>query len=704
LTPADHAGAGPLAAWGRFVAVHKRWVLGGWLVAAVVMAGFSVTTPRLLSPGNFNADIEAQRAIDLMRQQFPDRRLPAYIAVLHSDTVPATDPGFVAQAAAWHADIQRLARATGADAMVSDPVPGKDGHTAAIVMTSSQAPDTFVDFAKSARDVNHGGPATVYRGGLAAIYDAFLNDSENDLQTSERISLPVALLLLLLVFGGLVAAGLPVITGLATVTAAVALLGFVARVHTVSVFALNITTVVGLGLGIDYSFLVVNRFRDELRAGYSVNEAVGRTVRTAGLATAVSGGTVLIGFGALMLSNINVLWSLGLGGACVVGVSVLASLTLIPALLALFGHRVNRLALPYTQRTATARFWSALAHAVMRRPLLFIAASLAVTVVIALPALHLNQGVIGSESLPPGDPAVTAERLASDQFAISPYQPILVVARGVTDAAGAAAVKQQLIAVTGGNAVRSVADVSAAQAAQYLRPPYAIFEVAQTAADNDPATRDLLDRIRGTRWSNGVTALVGGEAAAYQDFLRLMAHDLPVIVAVVVGLTMLLLGIVFRSVVLPIKAVLMNMLSVGAGIGVLVWIFQEGHLASQLDVQAVGFIDATIPPIIFAAVFGLSMDYEVFLLSRVREEHLGGRDNTDAVATGVARTGQIVTSAALIMIVVFSSLALSHLSINKSFGITFAVAIFLDATVIRLFLVPAMMRVMGRVNWWPGGR
>jgi RND superfamily putative drug exporter len=482
------------------------------------------------------------------------------------------------------------------------------------------------------------------------------------------------------------------------------MLGFIARVHTVSVFALNITTVVGLGLGIDYSLLVVNRFRDELRAGYAVNEAVARTVGTAGLATAVSGGTVLIGFGALMLSNINVLWSLGLGGACVVGVSVLASLTLIPALLALFGHRVNRLALPYTRRTTTARFWSALAHSVMRRPFVFIAASLALMVVIALPTLHLNQGVIGSESLPPNDPAVTAERLASDQFAISPYQPILVVARGVSGATGAASVKQQLLTVTGGNAVRSVADVAPAQASQYLRSPYAVLEVEQTAPDNDPATRDLLDRIRGIHWNNGVSVLVGGEAAAYQDFLRLMAHDVPVIVAVVVGLTMLLLGIVFRSVVLPIKAVLMNMLSVGAGIGVLVWIFQDGHLASQLDIQAAGFIDATLPPIIFAAVFGLSMDYEVFLLSRVREEHLRGHDNADAVALGVARTGQIITSAALIMIVVFSSLALSHLSINKSFGVTFAVAIFLDATVIRLLLVPAMMRVMGRVNWWPGGR
>jgi len=197
---------------------------------------------------------------------------------------------------------------------------------------------------------------------------------------------------------------------------------------------------------------------------------------------------------------------------------------------------------------------------------------------------------------------------------------------------------------------------------------------------------------------------LGGEAPAYQDFLRVLSGDFPVIFVTVLGLTLVLLGLAFRSLALPIKAVLMNLLSIGAAMGVLTWVFQEGHLAAQLNFQAVGFVDATVPVIIFAALFGLSMDYEVFLLSRIREEWLSGRSNAGAVATGMERTGQIITSAALILVVVVSTLAFSHLSLNKGFGITFAVAVLLDATVIRLTLVPAMMRVLGNLNWWPQRR
>ena len=237
---------------------------------------------------------------------------------------------------------------------VQGPLIGRDGRTAGITLESNRDPDSFVSLGGRINAITVAGPAHAYAGGFAVVYDDFVVDSEHDLESAERISFPIALVLLLLVFGGVVAAGLPVLTGLATVTVAVALLGFVASMHTVSIFSLNVSSIIGIGLGIDYSLLVVNRFREEMRSGAEPAEAVATTVGTAGVATVVSGATVAIGFGALMLSGLNVLWSIGLGGALVVGCSVAASLTLIPALLAVFGHHIDRLTLPFTRDRDTA--------------------------------------------------------------------------------------------------------------------------------------------------------------------------------------------------------------------------------------------------------------------------------------------------------------------------------------------------------------
>src|SRR5438309_771585 len=281
---------------------------------------------------------------------------------------------------------------------------------------------------------------------------------------------------------------------------------------------------------------------------------------------------------------------------------------------------------------------------------------------------------------------------------------LLLVFSGVDSPARRAAMARAVRKATGGQPVRGPAEVPAQLAPLYLRGRYAVFEIQQPAADNDDRTHQWLDHLRSTSWPAGVKVELGGEAPAYQDFLRVLAGDFPVIFGTVLALTFLLLGLAFRSLALPIKAVLMNLLSIGAAMGVLTWVFQEGHFAGQLNFQAAGFVDATVPVIIFAGLFGLSMDYEVFLLSRVREEWLRGRSNAVAVATGMERTGQIITSAALILVVVVSTLAFSHLSLNKGFGVTFAVAVLLDATVIRLTLVPAMMRVLGNLNWWPQRR
>ena len=689
-------------AFGGFVARHHRWFLGAWIVLFGVMAYFSIGTTRLLSPSGFSADTEATRGADILRAQFPNRRGPVLYAVFYSDTVPVRDPSFQAQLQAWQAEMQT--EVGHSNAVVLGPVPGRDGRTAALFVDSNDTPDRFIDLARRIQAFHGSGPARVYLGGAGPVYNTFLADSEADLRRSEIYSAPIAIVLLLLVFGGLVAGALPVITGLATVTTAIAVLGFVARAHTVSVFALNVSSVIGLGLGIDYSLLVTNRFREELRSSATVEQAVATTAATAGVATVISGGTVMIGFGALLLAHLNVLWSMGLGGVIVVATSVLASLTLIPALLMLFGRHIDRLSLPLTRGRDTRRFWHGLASSVMRRPFVFIAFVLVVVLGLALPARSFYPGVVGAESLPPGDQSFSADRLLRDQFGFAPHSPVLVVARGIDTRQEADSLETSLRTVAGTQPVLGPMDVPAQSAADYMQAGYAVYEIVQPAGDNDRATHALLDRLRATPRPPGVTILLTGEAPAYQDFLNVLLNDFPKIFVVVLGLTLLLLLVSFRSVALPVKAVLMNLLSVGAAIGILTWAFQQGHLAGPLDFKAVGFIDAIVPVVIFCGLFGLSMDYEVFLLSRIREEYLAGKDNTAAVAAGMERTGQIITSAALILVAVLGTLLLSSLMLNKALGVTFAAAILLDATLIRLLLVPAMMQVLGNLNWWPGVR
>src|SRR6266487_2995596 len=291
----DHERSNPLAtSWGGLVARGRWIVVGAWLLLFFGLAFVASGTSRLLSPAGFEADTEATQVADVLRQQFPERRGAVLVVVFQSDGTPAGDPAYRAQVAAWRADLARLVR--GGSGAVEEPITGRDGRTTALVVDSNETPDHFIELGRQASRISHPGPARTLVGGVGASYNSFVEESEQDLQQAERTSVPIALVLLLLVFGGVVAGLLPVLTGIATVTVAVAALGAVARLHTVSVFSLNVTSVVGLGLGIDYSLLIVNRFREELRRGRDLQEAVAVTVGTAGVATVVSGGTVAIGF------------------------------------------------------------------------------------------------------------------------------------------------------------------------------------------------------------------------------------------------------------------------------------------------------------------------------------------------------------------------------------------------------------------------
>lgn len=686
--------------WGAFVARRRFFVLGVWLVAVVALGVLATTTAQHLSPAGFQTGTPASATADTVARVFPQRTSPVVMVVFSSPSTPFTDPAYQRQIAAWEQSLQTLVREQHAG-MTVQPVPGKDGRTYGLFVVTNRNAANYVGLASQVQAIHHPGPAQIYIGGLAPVYNSFIQDSEQGVARSEEYSLPIALVLLLLVFGGVVAGLLPVITGFCTVSVAIGVVGLIARTQEVSIFALNVSTILGLGLGIDYSLLVVNRFREELRAGTERSQAVATTVATAGVATLISGSTVAIGFGALMLSRLNVVWSIGLGGVVVVAISVVSSLTLIPALLALFGGAVDRLALPFVRGRDTRPFWHGLASLVMRRPAVWIIAVLCVIAVLVFPARNLLLGVEGVESLPPSADPVTAQRLAQQHLGVPVHAPTLVVVHGVHTLGEAEYMQARIEAVSGGRPVTGPASVPPQAWDLYLRDGYAIFTLTQPAADNSPVTHAWLNRLRTAQTPPGVTLQVTGEAAIYQDYLAALTSDFPKILLAVLAGTLVLLGLAFRSVLLPIKAVLMNLLSVGAALGVLTWGFQEGHFASVLDFQPVGFVDATLPVIIFAALFGISMDYEVFLLSRIREEWAAGASNTRAVAVGMERTGQIITSAALILVAVSSTLALASLTLDKALGVSFAVAIVVDATLIRLLLVPALMRVLGDLNWWP---
>jgi len=686
--------------WGAFVARRPFSVLAVWVVAVVAFGLAATTTAQHLSAAGFQADTPASATASTVARVFPGRTSPVVMVVFSSRTAPVSDPAYQRQIAAWRESLDQIDRSQHAG-LTLEEVPGRNGRTYGLFLVSNRDASDYEGLAAQVQDIHHPGPAATSVGGLATVYNATIQDSERGVARSEEYSLPVALLLLLLVFGGVVAGLLPVITGLSTVSVAIGLLGLVARGHDVSVFALNVTTILGLGLGIDYSLLIVNRFREELRAGAERREAVATTMATAGMATLLSGATVAIGFGALMLSRLNVVWSIGLGGVIVVAISVLASLTLIPALLAVFGGAVDRLALPLVRGRDTRRFWHGLASLVMRRPALWIVAVLCVVAVPALPARNLLLGVAGVESLPPSAGSVTAQTLAQVQLGVPRYEPTLVVVHGVDTVGQAASVQTRIEAVSGGSPVTGPASVPPQELSLYFRDGYAIYTLTQPAADNAPRTHDWLNRLRTASMPAGATLQLTGEAATDQDYAAALTSDLPKILITVLAATLVLLGLAFRSVLLPIKAVLMNLLSVAAAMGVLTWGFQYGHLSGPLDFQTVGFLDVAVPVIVFAGLFGISMDYEVFLLSRIREAWAAGASNPVAVAAGMERTGRIITSAALILVTVFSTLGLASLTLDKALGVSFAVAILIDATLIRLLLVPALMRVLGDLNWWP---
>ncbi len=510
---------------------------------------------------------------------------------------------------------------------------------------------------------------------------------------AEGIGLLAALIILVILFGSLLAASLPVVIAVFAVGSTLGLIIFASHVATIADFTPPLMMLVGLGVGIDYALLIFSRFRSELAAGADNLTAARKALDTAGRTVFFAGCTVIVALLGLVVLGLGSLQGVAVAVALTVLLTMLASLTLLPALLTIAGARIERRVRKRIEKRGVrpeGRLWARWTAAVQRHAWLSTLVPLAALIALTVPASNLHLGFAD----PGTDPATSTTRQAYDLLAegFGPgfNGPLIIVVAG--DRAAATAAQQTL---SGTEGVTLTSPPSTAEDGGI-----STILVFPATAPQDEATSDLVNHIRDdvlppVADSTGATFLVGGSQAAAEDFADAVANRLPIFVLVVVGLSMLLLLLVFRSILIPIKAAVLNLLSVGASMGVLTLVFQEGNLGVQP-----GPIEAYVPVMIFAIVFGLSMDYEVFLLARMHEEWERGHDAAKAIRQGIATTGQVVTAAAAIMIVVFGAFMLSNTRMLEQFGLGLAVAVFLDAVVIRCLLLPAIMQLFGRGAWW----
>jgi putative drug exporter of the RND superfamily len=706
----------PLERYGRLVARRRRIVLLLFALGLAVSGVLgSQLFDRLQSQGFDDPGSDSAAASTALADDFGVRDPVAVLAVEAS--VGVDDPAAVRAATTLVADLVAEPAVTDVVSYWTsgrpDALRGDDGRTAQVLVFADAS--TAEDEEALAADLleNHGGTVdglVVHVGGGAAVGNALNETITEDLARAESIAVPVTLVLLLLVFGSVVSAGLPFSVAGGAILGSFLAVWLVSLATDVSVFALNLITGLGLGLGIDYALLVVNRFREELAAGRDTEDAVGRTVATAGRTVIVSGVTVAAVLGALLLFPQYFLRSFGYAGIAVTLIAVVTALTALPALLAMLGPRVDRLRVRRGRLApADEGGWSRVARLVMRRPWPVLVGVLALLGVLASPALSVSFGQVDHRALPQDVPAAEASRILAERFDGQEASPVDVV---LADAAGApaqvAAYAAELSLLPGVTRVTTPTEVVVEGDAVAPNPEPGSFVAVDdvrlsVVADVEPTTRegsDLVDHVRAVD-APGTQTLVGGAAAEFTDTQQAMVDMAPLVLLWVAAATLLVLFLYTGSVVLPVKAVLLNVISLGAMLGVLVWVFQNGNLSWLVGAFVLtGSLDTAMIVLIAIVAFALSMDYEVFLLSRIKEEHDAGRDTTTAVALGLQRSGRIITYAALLLSVVFASFVTSGVTNIKQLGFGVALAILVDATIVRGLLVPAFMRLAGRWNWW----
>ncbi|THV43257.1 MMPL family transporter [Glycomyces buryatensis] len=625
------------------------------------------------------------------------------IVLYTSPDQTADDESFAAAVTSAEAEIEAFPEVDDVVSYYDTDLPSfvsEDGHATYLAVSlaggsSDEAlGDAFAAIEEDLREAGDTGDLEVTLGGGAAVFADLNEQVQEDLEIAEMISMPILLVIMVIVFGALVAASLPLLVGGMSILGGFAVTRVITEFTDVSVFAANVITIIGLGMSIDYSLFVLRRFREELAAGRDKRAAVMNTVATAGRTVMVSGLIIVLSMVGLLLVDVPFLHGIAYGVMSAVGVAMIAALVALPAMLYLLGHRVDKGRLPWAKNRrpkTDAGFWHGLAAGVMRRPVLVVIPVLAGLAILATPIFDMQFGGVDERDMPAdAESRVVTETVAAD-FPGGDAETFDVMVSG----GGEAQAAETTAEIEGLDLVEDVTPVDQSGDAVLL----------QVAYDADPFSseaRELIEQVRDLDAGSAELYVTGG-ASDRVDMLDAIADGLPYMLGYIVIVTMVVLFLAFGSIVLPIKAVLMNGVSLAAALGVVVWIFGEGHLHEFLDFTPSGYIDPSNILLMVALLFALSTDYEVFLLSRVREEWDRGADNRTAVMRGMQQTGSIITAAAAILIVVVGAFAFGGITFMKMIGLGMAVAILLDATVVRMLLVPATMRLLGSANWWVPG-
>jgi RND superfamily putative drug exporter len=729
------------ARWGRFV-YRFRWAT---LIASAVLLGLSIaaifTGGTLADNGGFGADLLAGKAAKLIASEIHPQGAAArggssFTLIFSSPSLAADDPAFQKAVEGAVTPLNSDLRVTTVTTPYSVPAGqkgaliSKDSHKALVVVGLRDDSRKAQSYISQVVGEVSPGPLNVVATGQVPINQAFNKSLENDLNRAEVVALPVTLLLLVLIFASIVAAVLPVGVGLLAIAGGVGGTLFLAHFTDVSQYAMNVVTLIGLAVAIDYSLFIVNRFRDELAAGASREDAIATSMSTAGRAITFSGLTVAIGLSAMLFYQGTFLASMGAGGAIVVAMAVVYGLTFLPALLSVLGGRVDRLRLPFlgARKPAGTGAWHSMAVWVMRRPLWVLIPALAILVIAGTPFLQLRLAQGGVDQLPPSNQArqgydtLVKDFPGQDQTTIEAVvyypdsSPLTADHVGdIYDLSRRLAPLPNVLRVDGvlnGDPSLTRADYQRLYSGPRGSLPSELQQALSISAGdhimrlylvtNQPPTSDEARAIvKAVRAENvpGGQVLATGETAFDLDVVNFILDRTPTAVGTVILITYIVLFLLTGSLVLPLKAVVTNLFSISASFGAMVWIFQEGHLSQQLGFSAQS-IDPSLPVILFSIVFGMSMDYEVLLISRIQEEYRRTGDNQAAVAMGLEKSGRLITGAAAIMVAVFLAFGLADVVIIKAIGIALAVAVAIDATIVRILIVPSIMRILGRANWW----
>lgn len=692
---------------------HYGWIiLGIWVVTIATLAivtnkyGGQISNTFTLPGSN------SQKATDIIKQSFPAANNGTAQIVFHANSGTLATPQAQKSINELIAQVSKLPQV----AHVANPfaaVPGSGGVSVdkAIAYSTitynvpllSLTKDNISALKNTVQPFRSNNLQIELGGNLFATY------SNPDTGNSEKIGVIAAAFILLITFGSVIAMGLPVISALSGLGVGTMIILIVARFVDIPGSGPAVATMIGIGVGIDYALFIISRHRENLANGADMAESIGRTLATSGQAVIVAGGTVIIANLGLLLVGIPIISAIAYATAIAVASAIIVSLSLLPAILGVLGTRINSLKIDFLHRSAQksdrqkakTSFWGQWAHRVTNHPWRYIIGSLLVLSLLIVPVFKLKLGSPNPEATPTKETQRRAYDLVSQGFGVGINAPLIIAVQLPQDQAQNQVVLKKLIL-----------DVSKTDDVLAVTPPTfsanqtaALITVIPKTAQNDPATTQLVKTLRDQTIPSAIQdsplrAYIGGTTAAFIDITTQISRRMALFIGVVLLLTFLLLMVVFRSLFIPFKAVVMNLLSVLSAFGVIVMIFQWGWGRNIIHLSAIGPIISYVPMMIFAILFGLSMDYEVFILSRVREEYNKTGDNKAAVIEGITRTSRLITAAALIMISVFMAFVISDDPVIKMFGMGLAFAVFIDATIIRLILVPATMDIAGKANWW----